>query len=846
MLWLVLSIAGAFAFSQLKYALFPDIAFPVVLVQATGPRAEAETTERTITTPIEGRLRGLSGLTRLQSSTYPGIAAIQASFDVGNDLDARKAQVRAALEGLKLPAATGYAITTVDLNESAVATYAVQSPRADLGRIGPYVRDVLAARLRALPGVLKVTVAGDAPGGRSVSAVRYDGAAAVAISVVKNARANTLEVASDAERAVALARADRPDLRIVRAESQATYIREASHATTEALGLAVLLSVVVILPFLMDWRATMIAALAIPTSLLGTALVMRALGFDLETITLLALALVVGVIVDDAIVAVENIVRHIEAGEEPRVAAGSANKEMGRTLVAATLTIVAVFLPIGLMRGTLGQFFKPFGLTASVAVLFSLFVARTLVPAVAACWLRAKSVRACAVDTNGSRSRYPSYARLLRWSLGHRTIVSLGALAAFGIGIGIVPFIPKGFIPHLDRGEFDVAFSAPEGSSLAETERVARRLEEAIRTNPAVESIYATIGTRPEAPNAGLLAVRLRADRRLKTIDAENAVRAALPTSSGTITSVEDVPFVGEAGAKPLQVSLTGKDLGVLRAQAKRLSDRLTPAAGFADLTTAGAASGPGDPIVHLGGLRAVQIEADLTRGLQIGDATDKLVSAARATLGPKVSLHLGGDSSAVVSTFSQFGMTLALAIVAIGAVLVTLFRSWLDPIVIGVALPLSVLGAFLGLWITRAEFGMISLMGVIFLFGLVNKNAILLVDSIKRLRAEGFARGDAIVEAGAQRLRPIVMTTAATILGMLPIALGFGAGAELRSPMAVTIIGGLISSTLLSLVVVPIAYTLVDDLVPSRRRRARADETPPNADASVRPALRTAVSSEG
>jgi multidrug efflux pump subunit AcrB len=271
----------------------------------------------------------------------------------------------------------------------------------------------LAPQLQAVDGVLKASVVGGGSGA-DASVYRYNGQEAVAVAVVKRANANTLDIADACEKVVAAFRAANPALRVERTSEQATFIREATQATTEALGLAVVLAVVVILAFLRDWRATTISAIAIPVSLLGTAIVMWALHFNLETITLLALALVVGVIVDDAIVAVENIVRHLEAGETPMNAALHANKEIGLTLVAASFTIVAVFLPIGLMQGSLGQFFRAFGITASAAVLFSLLAARTLSPAIAAWWLRARpAARGGArgpVDVDHSTA-HPGYRR---------------------------------------------------------------------------------------------------------------------------------------------------------------------------------------------------------------------------------------------------------------------------------------------------------------------------------------------------------------------------------------------------------------------------------------------------
>jgi multidrug efflux pump subunit AcrB len=540
--------------------------------------------------------------------------------------------------------------------------------------------------------------------------------------------------------------------------------------------------------------------------------VMSLCHFNLETITLLALALVVGVIVDDAIVAVENIVRHLEAGEDPMTSALFANKEIGLTLVAASLTIVAVFLPIGLMRGSLGQFFRSFGITASAAVLFSLLAARTLSPTIAAWWLRRRGTGPRVIDV-ASFVSYPHYRRAIAWALDHRRYVIGIAIVAFAAGLALIPFIPKGFIPHLDRGEFRVNFQAPLGTSLADTQRTAATLETSVRADPAVTDVYTTIGDRPNQANVGVIDVILNPHRRVKTIDVEDAVRARLPQIDGVVVTVADVPFVGTASAKPVQFALVGRSSDDLQRTGRDFEHRLQKVKGFVDVSASGLSDGtPFSAIEHVDGKRAVQITADLAPTLQIGDANDAVLALARRALPKDVKLSFGGNSEDVVTTFRDFGIALGLSVVCIVVVLVILFRSWIDPLVIATALPLSIVGALLALFITRADFGLISLMAVIFLFGLVNKNAILLVDRINKLRELGMTRSDAISEAGAQRFRPIVMTTTATILGMLPIALGFGAGAELRAPMAVAIIGGLITSTALSLIVIPVTYTIFDD----------------------------------
>jgi multidrug efflux pump subunit AcrB len=409
---------------------------------------------------------------------------------------------------------------------------------------------------------------------------------------------------------------------------------------------------------------------------------------------------------------------------------------------------------------------------------------------------------------------------VLDWALGHRALVVSIAIATVVAGLALIPFIPKGFIPHLDRGEFLVTFQTPLGTELSDTIAVAEKLERSVKSNPNTASIFTTIGSRPGQSNVGVLDVYLKPNRDMKTIDVENVVRAALPSLDGVQTTVGDVPFVGSDTAKPLQFALLGADLDSLRSSALRFVHRLRGIAGFEDVTATGLSDGtPFSAIEHVNGHRAVQITADLSQNLVVGDANDRVAAEARATLPPSIVLDFGGTSADAVTTFRDFGIALTLSIVAIVVVLLLLFRNWADPLVISVGLPLSVSGALFALWVTRSQFGLISLMGLIFLFGLVNKNAILLVDRIERLRRIGLERAEAIREAGAQRLRPIVMTSAATILGMLPIALGFGAGAELRAPMATAIIGGLITSTLLSLIVVPVAYTLVDDLRQRFRR---------------------------
>ncbi|MEH2360638.1 efflux RND transporter permease subunit [Nostoc sp.] len=872
--WIAVTIAGVLAFSSLKYALFPDITFPVVVVNATAPLTTALDTEAKLTKPVEERLHSLEGLENVRSSSYPGQTAVSLSFAVGTNLETSTKKVETALKQLTLPPGATSKIIPLNLNESAVISYAIESPTRNLKDLTKLAQDEIVSAIAKLPGILKVSLLGAAiatpplnPANASAAAllqggatlVRFNGEDALAFQVIKRGNANTLEVVSRVEKEVQRLRSTLKDVKLTLAATQAEYIRHATQSTIDALMEAVLLSIVVIFPFLWNWRATLISALAIPTSLLATFIVMAIFGFNLETITLLALALVIGSIVDDAIVDVENIMRHIEDGETPRQAALLATNEIGLTVTAATLTAVAVFLPIGLMGGVIGQFFKPFGITVSAAMLASMLVARTLSPVLAIYWLKPKSSLSPRQEARIWVAFTQSYRNLLSWSLNHRKIVIGLAVLSFIAGIALIPLIPKGFIPKLDRGEFNIAYTAPlpsipegtqellsrgaEGQTrnpnaqfplptpnsplpipnpLNDSLEVAKKLEQVVRKSPAVETVFTTVGSREGELNKGILYVKLKENRTITTGEVQDQLRSSLPALSGVTTSVEDIQFVDSGGQKPLQIALQGNDLQALSKAVKAIKERIQRLPGFADVTVTGETNPQGKvfQIERLNNQRVAYISANLSQDLSLGDATEKVVAEAKAVLPSNVSLNLGGDSARQDEVFGSFGTTLALSALCIVVVLILLFKSWVDPLVIGVSLPLALVGAMLALLITKSDFGMISLIGFVFLLGLANKNAILLVDFINQLRNAGLERTEAILNTGLVRLRPIMMTTASTILGMLPIALGFGAGSELRSPMAVAIAGGLVTSTILSLIVVPVVYTILDDWFPRFQKR--------------------------
>ncbi|MCC5630362.1 efflux RND transporter permease subunit [Nostoc sphaeroides CHAB 2801] len=870
--WIAVTVAGVLAFSSLKYALFPDITFPVVVVNATAPLTTALDTEAKLTKPLEERLRSLEGLENIRSSTYPSQTAVALSFAVGTNLETSTKEVETALKQLTLPQGATSKIIPLNLNESAAISYAIESPTRNLTDLTKLAKDEIVSAIAKLPGVLKVSLLGGATATPPVNPlnasaaipqagatlVRFNGQDALAFQVIKRGNANTLEVVSRVEKEVQRLRSTLKDVKLTLAATQAEYIRQATKSTIDALMEAILLSIVVIFPFLWNWRATLISALAIPTSLLATFIVMAIFGFNLETITLLALALVIGSVIDDAIIDVENIMRHIEEGETPRQAAFSATDEIGLTVVATTATAVAVFLPIGLMGGVIGQFFKPFGITVSAAMIASTLVARTLSPALATYWLKPATSTPRRQETNTWANFTQYYRNLLHWSLNHRKTVVTLAILSFVAGMALSLFIPKGFIPKLDRGEFNITYTAPlpkipeqflQGRAgispsspssppsplslsspipipnpLNDSLEVAKKLEDVVRKSPVVETVFTTVGSREGEPNKGTLYVKLKENRNIKTGEVQDQLRSSLPNLPGVSTSVEDIQFVDTGGQKPLQASLRGDNLQSLSKAAKAIKERIEKLPGFADVTVTSETNAQGTvfQIERLNNQRVAYISANLGKDLSLGSATDQIVEQAKAVLPAGVTLDLGGDSARQGEVFSSFGSTLLLSALCIVVVLILLFKSWIDPVVIGVSLPLSIVGAMLALLFTKSDFGMISLIGFVFLLGLANKNAILLVDYINQLRKSGLDRTEAILRAGPVRLRPIMMTTASTLLGMLPIALGFGAGSELRSPMAVAIAGGLVTSTILSLIVVPVVYAILDDWFPRFQTREK------------------------
>ena len=627
--WLLIAVSGALAAWRLPVALFPDVVFPVIVVTATTPDYPSQNFERDVTVPLERGLLGVAGRGALTASSNGSVAVLTVPFDFGVTMEVAEQRVRASISQVVLPAHSQLAVRRVNLNESPVVIYAITA-MVPGSQPDALALKQLVARLKRVPGVAEVVSMGFGAEARGVPPARValDGAPASGLEVIKHAGANTLQLAHALDTVVHDMGAHSA-LRIVPVRAEAPYIREATGATLETLWLAVLLAIVVIHPFLRDLRATVISALAIPSSLFGTFLVMALAGFKFESITLLALALVIGIIIDDAIVDVENIIRHLRDAETPRVAVVRATDEIGLTVSAATLTIAAVFVPVGLMGGVVGTFFRPFGLTISAAVLTSLAVARTLTPVLAARWLKAEPRKTPPAFWERVAN---AYRTVLAWSLRHPAAVLSAAGLSLVAGLALIPLIPQGFIPLLDRGECEVRFALSNGSSAAAADAQARQLVQIVGSDRDVLHVMSVIGASGD-PSHGILHVTLKADRHSKTQVVEGRLRTLLAHGSPLRVSVDHVPIIPVAAAQPLEITLTSENARALPIVARHVLQQLKDWQGLADLSLVGAGVEGDGSTLRYNGLPAAVIHGNLTGTVALGDISQRVRTEVPAEL---------------------------------------------------------------------------------------------------------------------------------------------------------------------------------------------------------------------
>ena len=761
------------------------------------------------------------------------------------------------------------------------------------------------------------------------SASLQNGQPAVAMDIIKMSDANVIDVVDKTQQRLAEIQATLPPgvtMTVVADSSKS--IRGSLNNVVRTLIEGAILAVFIVWLFLGSWRSTIITGLTLPISLLGTLAAIWTFGFSINMMTLLALALCIGLLIDDAIVVRENIVRHVGMGKHHRQAALDGTQEIGLAVLATTLVIVAVFLPVAFMGGIIGRFFYQFGVTVSTAVLLSLFVSFTLDPMLSSIWPDPDAAHQHdRVNERVSFRKRPIawlldgfqrlldrltnlYSHILAWSLRHRLItvlIAIGSLVAAFFAVGLVG---KEFVPQADMNEIKVKFETPVNANLDYTQQKAAQVNAVLQSFPEVTNTYATVNAMSYSGNnrVQVNVSLVPKDERTRGLDALNrAMREQLQQVGGIkVTSVAAAAMAVSGGLKPIMISIKGNDLNELQRLSNEFMQKLSNVNGLVDLEStlkqpksmvnvtinreaandAGLSIGQigqalrpllagdnvstfkddngnnidvnvrlnddnrqtisqlqsmylsssrmdqnGQPILvplsqvanfseTLGApqinrrslFREVVVQAN-TDGRPAGDiGADITKIQNEMKLPPGYSFAVQGSNKDMAESIGYATTALGLAIVFIYMLLGSQFNSFLYPVAIMASLPLSLIGVFFALFLFGSSLNMFSIIGIIMLMGLVCKNAILLIDFIKESLSKGLSRNEAIMLAGQTRLRPILMTTAAMVMGMIPLALGIGEGSEQQAPMAHAIIGGVITSTLLTLIVVPVIYTYLDD----------------------------------
>jgi HAE1 family hydrophobic/amphiphilic exporter-1 len=1040
MVMIAFVVLGLFSFQRLQVDQFPNIDFPVVVVQVAYPGASPEIVESEVTKKVEEAVNAIAGVNTLTSRSYEGQSIVIIEFQL--TVDGRKAaeDVREKIailrpvfrDEVEEPRVLRFDPASRSIWSVAVIPQEVNGKTPSAVELTTWAEQVFKKRLENVRGVGSVTLVGatrravnidldpsamealgvtteqvntavrnenqDLPvgtlktgeaervvqvlsrlqnprdfehiivarrGGQAVrlgqvarvsdgtqeveSLALYNGQRTLLLQVQKAQDENTIAVTDGLKAAVASLGAELPPgMRLEQIADGSRPIRVSVENVRRTLIEGALLTVLIVFLFLNSWRSTVITGLTLPIALIGTFFFMNLFGFTINMITLMALTLSVGLLIDDAIVVRENIVRHVQMGKKPFDAAMDGTQEIGLAVLATTLSIVAVFLPIGFMGGIIGKFFHEFGITMVAAVLISMFVSFTLDPMLSSIW-HDPEIEKHGKNT-GPKTFYDktigrvtgwfdrfqddlshTYQGTLRWSLKHK-LATLGlALATFVGSLFIVPLLGTEFVPVADFSETSLSFHTPVGSSLEATEAKTREVEAILRDFPEVKYTLSTLNTgNAQGTMYASLYVRLvdRKERTLSASDMSARLRERLRSVPGiTVTHVGLLDAVG--GNKQVEFSLQGDDLAELERLTQTVIERIRPIVGLVDLdasvkpnkptvdvkmkrdlasdvgvnvatvgaslrtlvagTTVGnwrAADGQSyDVNVRLapaGRERASDLEqlpfmvgtdADGTaRVVRLGQVADVVDATGpnqinRRNLNREVSINanvfgrspgevsgeirqvldsiafppgyryeFGGSTKNMQESFGYALSALALAIIFIYMILASQFQSFLQPLALMTSLPLTLIGVVLSLLMFGSSMSMFSVIGIVLLMGLVTKNAILLVDFAIRAR-EGRAgeppmdRESALLLAARVRLRPILMTTLAMVFGMVPLAFALTEGSEQRAPMGQAVIGGVITSSLLTLVVVPVVYCYMDDFaIWFRRRLGLAPSTPATA----------------
>jgi hydrophobic/amphiphilic exporter-1 (mainly G- bacteria), HAE1 family len=749
---------------------------------------------------------------------------------------------------------------------------------------------------------------------------RVNGVENITLVVQKRSGTNTVKVAENVKAAMAKVAEDYPDLDVKQSTDESVFIKESRDDVLKSLIEGALLAGLVVFLSFGDLRNTLITIAGLPVCIVGTYAVMAALGFTINVITLLGLSLSIGLLIDDAIVVRENIFRHMEKlGKHPMQAASDGTAEVGLAVLATSLTLVSVFLPVGFATGIAGKFFKQFGITIAAAVLISLFEAFTFAPMLSAYFFKegrknGKASLTSRLDhaiTGAYDGLGRGYRPILNWAIGHRKSVIAITLAIFALSGWLFTLVGIGGTPHGNRPEFNIKVQVASGSSLESTERVVRQIEDLLKGEPEIKDVFSVIGTTDGSSDEATVNVKLKSRSGADVY--QDQLRPKLAGIAGArLTFQESMSLSGNSAQSfqqlPIQINIKSPNLESLTTAADAIRRSLANIPQLVDLNSDYRAPKPeiqiqidrerasqlgantlqiasamrglvdgdiasrfrqGENLYDIrvlandstrddldrlskvyvptmrGGLitldqvakfkvvngptqikrkdrvRQVTVVSNILQGAALNQITREVQTRLNAIDLPKdVTYDFGGQVETNAEMFQTLTLSLGLAIVFVYMILASQFGSFLQPFSLMLALPLSVVGAILGLLAANKLFDMVAFIGLIMLMGLVTKNSILLIDYTNVLRRRGLGRTEAILEAGATRLRPILMTSLAMILGMIPVAFGLGASSNFRAGIGFTIIGGVISSTVLTLVIVPVFYVIIDNFESRFKRK--------------------------
>jgi len=750
--------------------------------------------------------------------------------------------------------------------------------------------------------------------GEKRSITRFNKIPAIGFGIQKQSGTNTVEVIERIKNElVNLEKTLPPGMKLGISFDQSTFIRRSINEVQHHLIYGGIFASIAVLFFLRSIRITLISALAIPTSIVSTFAIMNAFGFTFNNMTMLALSLSVGILIDDAIIVIENIYRHIEKGMSPKEAASFATSEIGLAVSATTLAIMVIFLPVAFMKGIIGMFFFQFAMTVVFAVAVSLFVSFTLIPMLASRFLRINhrgkddpriAANISSLLDMGYTRMEDGYRKLLAIAFNHRAVVLISATLIFVLSFYLIRFIGKEFLPSEDQSRFIVRLEAPNDYSVDEIERLFKRSEEFVLSIPEVKTVFYGQGMSGETNKGSMfIGLKPKSEREKSQQEIMAEVRKKLRQIPGLKGGAEDVSLIGGGQRMvPIQYTIRGRDLPALQGYAKKVINEFSRLPGIVDVDTSlemgkpelriyidrdkaadlavdvatiaetinllisgevevtkfrdetrgrrydvkmrlnpedrvnpdditrlyarsndgrfvelssivtiQPAGGPG-VINRVDRQRAVTLFANL-EGKPLGEAMSELNAISSRILPDEYTTGYKGMAEMMGESFGYLIFALVLGVILAYMVLASQYESFIHPVTVLLSMPFSFIGAFLAILITGKTLNIFTFIGLILLMGLVKKNAILLIDYTNTLRARGMERKEAILTAGPVRLRPILMTTFAMVLGMMPIAVGIGEGAETRSPMAIATIGGLITSLFLTLIVVPIVYDIFDEI---------------------------------